>query len=434
MNYRLKHAVWEITYLCNMRCKHCGSGCGIPLEDELSTEEALKVCDDLGRLGCGHLTLSGGEPFMRKDWPLLTRRLKENGVAVNCISNGWFVDQELLDTAKRVGISNIGVSLDGLKETHDFIRMKGSFERALGALELMRQNGMPTVVCTTVNKKNIKELSRLKDIIYERGVQRWQFQIGNPMGNLLKNSELLLPREGIEELVNFCHDTMKEGRVVIDIADCIGYYSKKDIELRKMSQQSSDGVWRGCGAGKTAVGIRANGDIYGCLSIRDDKYTEGNVRIKSLCEIWSKPDAFAWNRKMSGDQLTCFCAECQYGPICLGGCSGSKIIINKSITHNDQCLFKVMVDKEREKARKMNVLKELISATRTFIDRKEYQFADVYLKRALEIEPKNIEVINLLGYVNYSMEKFDVSKKYNEMALAQGTSVPDISSSKKSIA
>ena len=141
MKYQLKHAVWEITYRCNMRCKHCGSGCGIPLIDELTTDEALIVCDDLVRLKAKIVTLSGGEPFMRGDWPLLAKRLSDNNVKVNCISNGYFIDDALITKVLESGICNIGVSVDGLRETHDFIRMKGSFNRSMAALKLMQKKG-----------------------------------------------------------------------------------------------------------------------------------------------------------------------------------------------------------------------------------------------------------------------------------------------------
>jgi hypothetical protein len=142
----------------------------------------------------------------------------------------------------------------------------------------------------------IKELPLLKKLFIERGVERWQFQIGRPMGNLNHYPELILCAEDIEGLVNFCHEAMKEGEITIDLADCIGYYSLKDVELRKRSHRDSDGVWRGCGAGKEVIGIRANGDISGCLSIRDDNFIEGNIRKIPLADLWARRGAFAWNR------------------------------------------------------------------------------------------------------------------------------------------
>ena len=68
MEYQLKTGVWEITMACNMRCGHCGSSCAERLPDELTTDEALRLCDDLAELELKRITLSGGEPFLREDW------------------------------------------------------------------------------------------------------------------------------------------------------------------------------------------------------------------------------------------------------------------------------------------------------------------------------------------------------------------------------
>ena len=92
-----------------MRCKHCVSSCGEKNPDELTTEEALNLCDKLADLGLSRLTLSGGEPLLRDDWLTIAEKLTNNNILVNVISNGWCIDKALLDDARRVGIINIGV-------------------------------------------------------------------------------------------------------------------------------------------------------------------------------------------------------------------------------------------------------------------------------------------------------------------------------------
>jgi MoaA/NifB/PqqE/SkfB family radical SAM enzyme len=99
MNYKTYSAVWEITMGCNMRCKHCGSSCEETFPDELTTEEALNLCDDLGKLGFKHITLSGGEPTIRKDWNLIAERLNKNGIIPNLITNGWLIDENIIEKA-----------------------------------------------------------------------------------------------------------------------------------------------------------------------------------------------------------------------------------------------------------------------------------------------------------------------------------------------
>lgn len=218
MTYTPVHAVWEITYACNMRCEHCGSGCGEKYPDELTTSEALQLCDDLAELGLKGLTLSGGEPFLRKDWPRIARRLKERGIVTNVISNGWYLSRELLTEAREAGITNIGLSLDGLEENHDDIRTKGSYRRVLSALALMAEMKIPSCVNTTVNRRNLPEIPRLKEILITHKVRKWQFQLATPMGNLLEHQELVLQPEEIDDLIDATYAVMQEGRIEVYLA------------------------------------------------------------------------------------------------------------------------------------------------------------------------------------------------------------------------
>jgi MoaA/NifB/PqqE/SkfB family radical SAM enzyme len=222
------------------------------------------------------VTLSGGEPFMHPLWDKIARRLTDKGVTANVISNGWFINQELVVKAKAAGIVNIGVSLDGLKQTHEFIRMPGAFDHVLNALDIMNENAMPTVVCTSVNKLNFPELPELKKLLYEKKVQRWQFQIASPMGNLLDNPELICAMDEADKLIDFTYEVMQENKIIVDLADDIGYFNIKENEIRKQSfnVERPLTIWSGCQAGKCVMGIRANGDISGCLSIRDSNFIE----------------------------------------------------------------------------------------------------------------------------------------------------------------
>ena len=92
--YDLKTAVWEITMGCNMRCKHCGSTCTEPKEGELSTEEALSLCNSLIEMGMEDITLSGGEPTTRPDWDKIVSCLTSGNVKTSIITNGWLIDDD----------------------------------------------------------------------------------------------------------------------------------------------------------------------------------------------------------------------------------------------------------------------------------------------------------------------------------------------------
>ncbi|MGA1825122.1 MAG: radical SAM protein [bacterium] len=418
MHYTPTSAVWEITYACNMRCKHCGSGCGEKYPDELTGAEALKLCDDLRTMGLKILTLSGGEPFLREDWHLIATRLTENNITTNIISNGWYIDKSILDKAHTSGIVNIGVSLDGCEDTHDFMRKKGAFERVLSALDLMNKHRMPSVVCTTITKKNLNELFLLKDILIQKKVQRWQLQMACPMGNLLDYPELVLEPRNVDDIINFAYIVMQEKKIIVDLASDIGYYNLLGMEIKKrLTDNKKQYIWKGCPAGKYNFGIMANGNIIGCLSIRDEKFIEGNIREIPLKELWTRPGAFAWNRNLTKEQLTGFCGKCQYGAYCLGGCSGAKIFLSKSLYENNYCSYKLAIERETQKIDHITNCALLVYKSRSFINAQEYQLAAIYLSKALALDPENTEAMDLLGCVNFSLGNFTACRELNEKAL-----------------
>ena len=423
--YRAKAGVWEITYACNMRCKHCGSSCGEPLRDELTRDEVLRLCDDLGELGIERLTLSGGEPFMRRDWADVAKRLTQNGITVNVISNGWLIDEALVDKAFENGIVNIAISLDGYGDTHDFIRRKGSWGRSVNALSIMKKKGMPSVVCTAVNKRNLPELDKIKNQLIEFGVQRWQFQIASPMGNLLDHPELLMTPEELPQLVDFCFEAKMKTPMIIDLADDIGYFSSRDEAIRREQasyrQSYNNGCrscWRGCQAGKSVLGIRANGDISPCLSIRDDTFTEANIRTIPLQKIWTNPDAFSKLRKLSSNELRGLCKSCPYAGICLGGCTGLKLTFQKHIYENEFCMFRIEMEQLREEAGAIQSIEALFQRAHAYIQENRFHHSLICLNRIFSLEPDHLKALKLAGFVYFFLENYHESLSCNEKALS----------------
>lgn len=200
IEYQLEYAVWEMTHGCNMRCQHCGSSCAQPYLDEMTTKECLHVCDELINMGVKFVTLTGGEPTTKKDWYVIAEKLSKAGIYTNIISNGWFVEDDLVEKIKQAGIAICAISIDGVKETHDKIRKEGSFEKDLLALKKLKYHGVQTIVATTINNENIEELDEMYDIFSEIGVDFWQLQITLPMGNFLKQQTLFVEPGMIEQI------------------------------------------------------------------------------------------------------------------------------------------------------------------------------------------------------------------------------------------
>ncbi len=391
-------AVWELTMACNMRCLHCGSACAEALPDELSPEEALQLCDDLVESGLLRLTLSGGEPLLRKDWDAIARRLSGQGVEVSMLSNGWLMNRSTIDRARSAGLRVIGVSLDGIEETHDHLRRKGAFRRVLKALAAMRELDFPSAVVTTIMKRNLTELEGLRKILIAHGVRQWQLQFGNPMGNLADHREELIEPRDVPAILNFAAQVSEEGHLRVDLADCLGYFTRIDTKLRQ-TRFFDRVTWQGCGAGKYVVGIRHNGDICGCNSIREEGFIEGNVRAMPLEELWTRPGAFSWNRGRTRSSLRGFCRLCQYGDLCLAGCTGTRRTLGRSDGEYRYCAYRIAIENLFPKIDAIRDPRVLAERAEKAVELGLPEVAHRCLTRAAAMEPHSVRLRDRLALV-----------------------------------
>ncbi len=418
-------AVWEITMGCNMRCKHCGSSCEKPLEGELTTEEALKLCDDMKVLGLQWLTLSGGEPTTRKDWNIIAKRLNSNGIIPNMITNGWLMDEEIAAKAKDAGINTIAMSLDGLKKTHDHIRKEGSYDKIMNSFDMITGAGVNCSVITTINSVNINELDEMHSILVKKNVSGWQIQLGLPMGNMAHNNQLVSTPEHIDKVIEFAYKATKIGGVEIQLADCIGYFNNKEIEVRKAQFGYDEYSWYGCGAGKFNFGILHNGDIVGCTSIRNKDFIEGNVKETSIVDIWNNEKLFKWNRELTKDKLKGLCIKCINGSKCLGGCANTRLTMEGSVYgENRYCSYNYAVKNAQQHLDQVSDIDMLIKKARKFIENKSYQLADIVLEKIIDQQNDNCEALSHYGFVSFMLGNYNDALKANEKLLAINPSDP----------
>jgi len=347
-----QNTVWEITFACNMRCLHCGTAAGKIRPDELSTSEALALIDELAELGCEYLTLSGGEPLLRKDWRQLARRTKEDGMKAFLISNGYIVDQKLVDEFKDIDFDNIGISFDGTEETHNYIRQRpDSFSRAFNAMRMMADSNVKFCAVTQVSNINLGELDQIRQLLIDAGCTLWRIQMTTDTGRMSR--DLVLTLDNYPRMINKLLEYKKEDdTITIDVGENIGYYGCKGTMLY-------DGMpYLGCYAGTRVLGIESDGKIKGCLSMPEE-FVEGNIRDTSLTEIWNNPEGFVYNRKFTRDTATGVCHDCRYLPLCRGGCTTTSISASGERANNPYCIYQ-MEKKEGIKAEDPEIVCQLL--------------------------------------------------------------------------
>ena len=333
-----EYVIWEVTRACNFRCFHCGASAGSSLEDELTGEEALRLCDDLERLGVPSVCLMGGEIFLRRDWDKIAEKLRGLGINVGIITNGYLLSAEKAKRIGELGICQVGISLDSARpEIHDGIRgVAGACERAKDALELV--NDMPLTyktVITSVSRRNVGELEGVLDwLARHTSGFTWMINIASshypdrfPRKELIGQSDFL-------RMATFINTNrpVHAGKLNITGTHDIGYCSESFPHLHDFN-------WGGCVAGLETLGIQSNGDIKGCLMLGDE-FVEGNGRREDLVAVWNDGNRFGMNRSFKPEMLSGACSRCDHGEECRAGCKDHAYSFTGSLYHYPFCLYR----------------------------------------------------------------------------------------------
>jgi len=322
--------IWNLIRRCNLTCKHCYSiSADTDFKGELSTEEVYTVMDDLKGFKVPVLILSGGEPLLRPDIFDVSKRAKAMGFYVGLSTNGTLITEENIKKIAEIGYDYVGISLDGIKETHDeFRQKKGSFDASLHAVKLCKQHGIKVGIRFTLTQHNSHELPQLLDLMDEHDIDKFYLSHLNYAGRGNRNRKTdafhKTTRDALDLLFERCWSELKRGIVkeyVTGNNDADGPYmlqwAEKNTpsEVAALTQRLEN--WGGNSSGVNISNIDNLGNVHPDTFWWN--YTLGNVRQKPFSEIWSNPndelmDGFRQHpRPVKGR-----CAECQFLKICGG--------------------------------------------------------------------------------------------------------------------
>lgn len=322
---RPRLAVWELTLRCDQKCIHCGSRGGPARPGELDTQEALRLVEQLRAIGVGEVTLLGGEAYLRNDFILVIRAIRAAGMACTLTTGGLNLTAERCAAMVEAGVSSVNLSIDGTEAAHDELRgVPGSWRRAFAALENLRIAGARRAVNTQINRLSLAGLEALQEDLIAVGIRGWQLQITAAFGNAADHPEILLqpymyPQlfETLDRIVDRAH----AAGMTIWPANNLGYFGPFEAKLRAL--QKRGGHYKGCGAGRTTIGVEADGAIKGCPSLGGSANVGGNVRVKPLAEIWGGAPQLRYTRERTIDDLWGYCRGCYYNDLCMGGCTAT---------------------------------------------------------------------------------------------------------------
>ncbi|MBU4373258.1 MAG: 12,18-didecarboxysiroheme deacetylase [Euryarchaeota archaeon] len=325
--------VWNSGRRCNLKCVHCyARSRDIEYKNELTTQQGKDLIDDLAQFGAPVILFSGGEPLMRKDLPELALYARSKGMRAVISTNGTLIDKKMAKVLKEIGLSYVGVSLDGMRETNDKFRgVKGAFDAALEGMRNCLAEGIKVGLRFTINKRNVLDIPAIFDLLEKENIPRVCFYHLVYSGRGSKLIEQELSHEESRRTLDLIMDRTKalhdkgnplEVLTVDNHADGPYVYlrllkedperAKEVLELLQMNRGNSSGIGIGC--------VSWDGSVHADQFWRH--YSFGNVKERKFSEIWMDTSnelmAGLKSRKPRISANADRCARCKWFDICNG--------------------------------------------------------------------------------------------------------------------
>jgi radical SAM protein with 4Fe4S-binding SPASM domain len=323
--------VWNITQRCNLACVHCYSDSESRIyPGELSFSECRAVIEDLAQFRVPAVLLSGGEPLLHPLFFDLARHARSCGLNLTLSTNGTCITRETARKIRYLGFRYVGISLDGIGETHDQFRGKaGSFQRAVAAFRYCRAAGQKSGLRLTLSRTTVADLENILDFVESEDIRRVCFyhlvHSGRGIGlQLLQPEEI---RNALDRILERTRKWAEQGNprevLTVDQPADAAYVLMK---LRREDPRRAEAAekllrWNGGGANSSGIGI---GNIDPRGDVHPDqfwqKHTLGNVRHTPFSRIWTESQSeILRGLRNRLPQLRGNCGDCSWKTICGGG-------------------------------------------------------------------------------------------------------------------
>jgi 12,18-didecarboxysiroheme deacetylase len=322
--------VWNVTRRCNLKCVHCYAHAkNTSFDNELTTAQGKKLLDDLARFGAPVILFSGGEPLVRKDLPELAAYAVGKGMRAVVSSNGTLITPPMARTLKDIGLSYVGISLDGMQAINDRFRgIEGAFKAALKGIQNSQRAGIKVGLRFTINKFNVGEIPKIFRLLEEMDIPRVCFYhlVYAGRGTDLVKEDLThgQTRAAVDLIIDetirlYANGKPKEVLTVDNHADGPYLYlrmlkenparAQEALKLLQWNEGNNSGRGIGC--------VSWDGEVYADQFWRH--YSLGNIKEKPFSEIWLDASEPLMQRlKNKKKYVKGRCAGCRWLDICGG--------------------------------------------------------------------------------------------------------------------
>jgi len=322
--------IWNLIRRCNLTCKHCYSiSADTDFPNELNTEQVFTVMDDLKAFGVPVLILSGGEPLLRPDIFDIAHRAKAMGFYTALSTNGTLIDDGNIEKIRQVGFDYLGISIDGIRETHDkFRRKEGAFDASMAALRRCHDLGIKVGLRFTMTQDNAAELPQLLQLMDDEGIDKFYFSHLNYAGRGNKNrnddTHFKTTRWAMDLLFERAMQDVQAGRdteFVTGNNDADGVYLlhwvKKHYPQQAEHIREKLRQWGGNSSGVNISNIDNQGRVH--PDTMWWHYDLGNVKERPFSEIWQDTsDPIMAGLKQHPRPVQGRCGKCAHLNICNG--------------------------------------------------------------------------------------------------------------------
>ncbi len=328
---------WSITGKCNFRCRHCYMDAPDGLFGELSTQEALNLIDQMAACGVLRVDLTGGEPFVRRDFWQLVDYILSCGIVIGKIyTNGWLLTDEVFNEFERRRIRpQFSVSFDGVG-WHDWMRgIPGAENAVLRALKLCQERGFATDVEMCIHRGNQDSLPETIEVLSKVGAKALKASSVAPteLWNCNCEGNALTQAEYIEAMLRYIPQYFKAGRPIdLVLGNVIALYRDRDF---KVVAESHDGTEKCldshmCGSARWSCYITPEGRILPCMPMTSSPEQYRFPKVQDIGLKQGLSDSlymtFVNGRVKDLFEANKECASCQYRFRCGGGCRATALI------------------------------------------------------------------------------------------------------------
>jgi len=314
--------------MCNCSCIYCNVDATMkPTPNELNTKEALHLVDDVYDFGSKWFGIKGGEPLLRKDIFEIIRHAKSLGLKVCLLTNGHYVNGEIYDNLVKNEVYT-GVSVDGPEKINDALRGKGSYQKALSAIQKLSNAGILSGLTAAITSLNYRNLDHVVALAREYKAHFAWFNHLVPSGRAKQSIELAPSPEQYEWCLNKLYDLLAQaydGKFEIHV-HCPFFariFKQRDpANFQDWYDHRFNGKCTYLAFGGYVSAIE-NGDLIPCFYTYLEPLKPqllGNIREQTLKETWDQMQKSAFYTGFRDRSvLKGKCGICEYRDIC-GGC------------------------------------------------------------------------------------------------------------------